>query len=128
MRSAYVALAGLMLLLILVQFLLAGFGMWGVTSFEAHEGLGYTALHGIPLIMLIVAAIGRLARDLILRALLLFVLLTVQVALPNLDEDAPGLTAFHPLLALVIFVIVHATFQRARVTAAAPAGGAAAAP
>ncbi len=88
---------------IVVQFLLAGYGFfegkWG-----AHEGLGWSLMHGLPLLTLIVTlVIWRRGSDLWL-ALAVGVL---GIAQPFLASAGGWAGVFHPLNALVLFVLAH---------------------
>ena len=101
LSKAYSGVGYLVALLTVVQFFLAGLGIFGASSFEAHEGLGFI-LHGITLIVFLLAIAGpRTGRDIGL-GLGLLVIATVQVALPEMRGDAPGLAALHPVVALII--------------------------
>jgi hypothetical protein len=105
MRSAlskgYSGLAWLALALGVLQFFLAGLGIFGASSFSAHEGVGYL-FHTIAVIVFLLALAGpRTGRD-IGMGFLFAVLATVQVYLPELRGDVPELAAVHPLLALLL--------------------------
>jgi hypothetical protein len=98
---AYSGAGWLVLLLGLVQFLLAGEGIFGASSFDAHENVGYT-LHAITILVFLLAIAGpRTGRDIGL-GFALAALTTLQISLPSLRDDHPGLAAFHPLLALFV--------------------------
>ena len=101
LSKAYSGLAWLALALGVLQFFLAGLGIFGASSFSAHEGVGY-AFHTIAVIVFLLALAGpRTGRDIGMGALFA-VLATVQVYLPELRGDAPELAAVHPLLALFL--------------------------
>src|SRR4051812_15551977 len=102
LRQVYFGLAVLTLALVALQFLLAGLGIFGATSFDAHRPVGFIFLHATTLLMLIVALVGRMGRPAAMFGAGLLVLIVVQSSLPSLEDDAPGIAAFHPLLALVI--------------------------
>jgi hypothetical protein len=98
---AYSAAAWIVLALGLLQFLLAGMGIFGASSFSAHESVGWT-LHAITILVFLLALAGpRTGRD-IGMGFALVLIATIQVSLPGARDDAPGLAAFHPLVALAI--------------------------
>jgi len=120
MRQAFFYLAALTLALATLQFLLAGIGIFGAGDFDAHRAVGF-AMHGPPLLMIVVALAGRLGRALVLSAVALLLLVSIQSGLPNGPD---WLAALHPLVALVIWVGAAQTLARSRradgaVTAAA---------
>ena len=99
LAAAYVGLAGLFVLGVVVQVFFAGLGIFGAKSFQLHEDFGYL-LHLMPMLMLVFAVIGPRTRWHILNALGLFVVVTAQIGLIETREDAPGLAALHPVLAV----------------------------
>ncbi len=101
LSTAYSGLGWLIVALGVLQFFLAGLGIFGAESFSAHESVG-RGLQGLTVLVLL-AAIGgpRSGRD-IGMALVLAVLTAVQVELASLRGDAPYLAAFHPVLALLV--------------------------
>jgi Family of unknown function (DUF6220) len=100
-RQAYLGLGILFNVGVVVQFFLAGLGIFGAESFAAHRDLG-NVLHLATVLLLILALVGRIGRRDVLLTLGLVVLVTVQIALPETRDDAPGIAAFHPVLALAI--------------------------
>jgi len=97
----YSGLGWLVLALGVLQFFLAGLGIFGAESFDAHESVGY-ALHGITLLVFLAALAGpRTGRDMGM-GLVLLLIATLQVYLPELRDDAPGIAALHPVVALLI--------------------------
>jgi hypothetical protein len=114
MRQAYFYLAATTLLLVTLQFLLAGIGIFGAGGFGAHEFVGFALLHLSTLLMLVVALAGRLGRPFWQFGLGLLVAIVIQSSLPGLREDAPAIAAIHPLLALVIWIGAAQATQRAR--------------
>jgi hypothetical protein len=99
--TAYSAVAWVIVALGVLQFFLAGLGIFGAESFSAHETVG-GILHGLTILVFLLAIAGpRTGRD-IGMGLTLAVLTTVQISLPELRDDAPWLAAFHPLLALAV--------------------------
>jgi hypothetical protein len=130
MRNAlckgYSGLAYLALALGVVQFFLAGLGIFGASSFSAHEGVGYV-FHTIAVIVFLLALAGpRTGRD-IGMGFLFAVLATVQIYLPELRGDVPELAAVHPLLALLLLGLAAHLGQRYIGSGARGSGAAAAA-
>ena len=123
--TVYGALAMLWALAVVVQVFLAGLGIFGATSFDAHKSFG-GILHGITALLAILAIAGpRTGRD-IGMAVGLLVLVTVQIALVGSRDSAPGLAALHPVLALAAMgLAVHMgmhVLRRGRRERVAPAG------
>ena len=84
-----------------VQFLLAGAGVFGAESFDAHEGFGWM-LHTAAILVVIGAIVGPRTRQAIVLAVVFFVVFTIQVMLPAAQDDSPWIAAFHPVLALLV--------------------------
>jgi uncharacterized protein DUF6220 len=116
----HMALLGLFLLGLLVQFYLAGRGVFGASSFSAHKDLGGILHLGSLLILVVTAALPatRTRVDIGLAAAL-FVLVTVQASLA--DFKHPESAAFHPVLALSFFAVAGAMMRRDRERVGRPA-------
>jgi hypothetical protein len=85
--------------LVIVQVFLAGLGIFGAESFDAHKAFG-NILHALTALILFLAIAGpRTRRDIGMSAGL-FILVTIQIGLVSARDDAPGLAALHPVLAL----------------------------
>jgi hypothetical protein len=101
LTTGYSALGWLVSALVWVQVFLAGLGIFGASSFSAHELVG-GILHLCTLLVFLFAVAGpRTGRD-IGMGLLLFLITTGMTFLPGTRDDAPELAAFHPVFALVI--------------------------
>ena len=101
LSTAYSGLGWLIVALGVLQFFLAGLGIFGAESFSAHETVG-GILHGLTVLVFLLAIAGpRTGRD-IGMGFALAVLTTLQIALPELRGDSPWLAAFHPVLALLV--------------------------
>jgi len=112
LTTLYAGLAMLIATLVLVQFFLAGLGWFDPSvGFDAHETVG-GILHGLTALLFILAIAGPRTRTDLGMSFGLLVLATIQIALPELRDDAPVLAAFHPLLALVIGGLAHAIGRR----------------
>ena len=117
-RLAFLAIAYLFLASIVVQVFVAGLGLFaGEENFDLHGIFGFTAVHGLSLLLPIAAAIGRTGRRTMGLGLLIFVVVTVQVALPGLREGMPLLAALHPVIALLIFWLALRILGQARTAA-----------
>ena len=104
-RWARFVLATLFLVGIVVQFVAAGYGMFADPgSFAFHEGLGWTLMHWIPILILVAGLlVWRPVGELVL-SLAIGVLGFLQ---PVLAAAGDWAGAFHPLAALVLFFLAH---------------------
>ena len=123
-RWLYLGLVWLYVVGIVVQVLLAGAALFGTgTSFEPHRSLGYI-LHLVPILLLIVGALSRVGRRVLLWNLALAVVQFIQPLLPMLQGNAPWVAALHPVLALAVFwlglTLANEAFRVVRPTTIAP--------
>jgi Family of unknown function (DUF6220) len=109
-------LAGLLIASIAGQFLLAGAGAFGATSFKPHTSLGW-AIAAMSLILLVIALLTRRARR---ASAFLFTAVVLQVVLGVLGENASAW--FGALHALNALAVLGAAFNLARGTAPADTG------
>jgi predicted acyltransferase len=97
--TIYLALTGIFVLGAFLQPFTFGLGYFGASDgYDLHEILGGGVLHGISLLALIAALASPDRRRDAPWALGLFVLVTVQIILPDQRDDAAALAALHPLL------------------------------
>jgi hypothetical protein len=89
---------------VIAQFFLAGIGLFGAGSYEAHMQLGW-ALHSVAMAGFVAAVVRPRTAQAIVGSAALVVAITIQVSLPGLRNDAPWLSAFHPVLALAILYL-----------------------
>jgi Family of unknown function (DUF6220) len=125
--GAYTALAVVAWLFaacILVQVFLAGLGVFdGPERFETHRNFGY--LFGwLTLVMVIIAAVGRLGRVLIGLSLLALVQFALQSVFILFREDLPAIAALHPVNGVLLLVVAIAIGRRAWAGRAAAAAAA----
>jgi hypothetical protein len=99
--TAYHGLALLIALGVVVQVFLAGLGIFGAESFDAHESFGWM-LHTAAVVLFLLALLGPRTRRTIGLAFGLLVLMTVQIMLVGARDDTPWLAALHPVLALFV--------------------------
>jgi hypothetical protein len=99
-RVAVVVLARLFIIGIVVQIFLVGLSLFESADYwQDHKSLG-ESLGLIPILLILVALVGRLPMQLIVMAAALLVLFGVQYALPNVDNGY--VAALHPINALVL--------------------------
>ena len=105
---ARIVLIGIFLIGIVVQFVAAGYGFFEGT-FDFHEGLGWTLMHWIPVLVLIATVVLWRGGTQIWLALALGVLGILQ---PILAAEGGWLGVVHPLVALVLFLLGQALLRR----------------
>ena len=99
--TAYAGLALLIAVGVVVQVFLAGLGVFGAESFDAHEGFGWM-LHTAAIVVFLLALLGPRTGRAIGLSFGLLVLMTVQIMLVGARDDTPWVAAFHPTLALFV--------------------------
>lgn len=95
----HMILGGITMLLIVLQFFLAGVGIFGAADIETHRTVGYL-ITALTALLLLLALGGMLGRQRILFSALMLVLMIVQIAL--IESDEPWVMAFHPINGLLI--------------------------
>ena len=99
----------------MLQFFLAGLGVFGAASFSPHATLG-TLLGITSLILLILAVLsvlmGTLSRRGVTLAALLFALMVLQWLLVEVFLTVPALVALHPVNGLLIVTVAYALAAR----------------
>lgn len=125
-RLVAAGIAWLFVAAVAFQVFLAGVGLLGAGTMEGHMGFGYL-IPLIGLVLLIMVAGARVPRSTGLAGLL-FVLTLVQIALAYARLDAPYVAAFHPVNALLLWLLGVAIALRAtsfaRASSVAPASAA----
>lgn len=111
------ALAGLIMVSLLVQFYLAGVGTFGASSFEAHRIVGNAV--GLPILLLLILELaGRTGRRQIGLSALLLLLYVVQATLPAFRESLPYVSALHAINALALMGVTAAVMRAERAVGA----------
>jgi len=110
--KAYQALAWLFVLGVVIQFFLAGLGVLGGESIEAHREWGFIVLHLIPILMFLAALIGKMGRTIIIMTVVLFVLVFIQPLFADPEMDPQWIRTFHVLGGLFIFMFGYHIAQR----------------
>ena len=94
-----------------LQFFLAGIGIFGAASIQAHRITGY-CITLAAVLLLVFALIGQLGRPRIMFSAILVALLVVQIAL--IESKQPWIEALHPLNALAILGVAAQLAMRGR--------------
>ena len=98
---------------LVLQFYLAGMGMFGASNWDAHRAVGYL-LALLILVLLVLALIRRGPRRLLGMSALLAVLVIVQVVLPSLRTSVPFVAALHPVNAMALLGVTATIMRSAR--------------
>lgn len=96
---------------VLAQFVTAGLGVFGAESFDLHKDLGGVT-HLVSFVILLLAIGVRRNRIDLGLAITLFVLVTIQLILPDTRDDARGLAGMHVVNALFVFVVAEHLLRR----------------
>ena len=99
------------LLGVVAQFFLAGLGVFGATSYDAHRALGFL-LGLVAVVLLVLAVAAKLPRPLTGLALLLVLLSIVQIVLIQIDIEE--VKALHLVNALAIGLVANMLVHRSR--------------
>jgi hypothetical protein len=104
-RYAFVVLAVAFVAGIVLQVFFIGLGLFaGSENLGLHREFGWI-LHLAPLLVLVAAALAAAGRARLLQALALVVVVWIVPILAAVRADLPMVAAFHPLGALLAFVL-----------------------
>jgi len=121
-RLAFLIVAWVVLIAILVQVFFAGLALFDDGSFWAtHRDFGYF-LFFPALALLVLVFFGRFPRRMIGVTGLLFVLYMLQTSLPSLRASAPLVAAYHPVNAFIVFALAGIVAWRSRAFVPTPLG------
>lgn len=100
-RKIFVVLTALFLVLLPLQFLFAGYGVFS-GKYGSHEAFGAGLLHGIMLLMVLAALVARRWK-LAGLAFLMFAVVFIQIGFVEIgrDNDSPWVSALHPFVAFL---------------------------
>ena len=112
-RRLFGVLAWLFVVSVGIQFFLAGLGVFGGESIEAHRQMGFAVMHLIPILMFIAALVGKMGRVYIVQTVALFVLVLLQPLWVDEELDPQWLRSFHVLSAFFIAGLAQHLAQRA---------------
>jgi hypothetical protein len=111
-RWALILFTWLFLVAVVVQILTAGFGIFGATTLDLHEDLGFTLTHGLSILVFLAALVAWIEPSNLALAFLIGALTTVQVFLPEIDNR--WIAGLHPVNALLIFLLALLLLWRVR--------------
>ena len=112
-RQAHLVLSFLFVGGVVVQVFLAGLGVFDRASmFQTHANWGYL-LEIVPLLLLVLAAVGRLGRRQIIYAAALFGMFLLQSIFVALRGDLPMIAALHPVNGFAILLVGILTAREA---------------
>jgi hypothetical protein len=104
-RRIHLFVAGLFVAGVVVQVFLAGLGVFdGPRSFVTHTTWGFS-LQVFPLVLLVLALIGRLGRRQVVYPLVLIVMFILQSVFVAVRGDLPMVAALHPVNGFGILLI-----------------------
>ena len=104
-RFLYAAITLAFVVGILLQVYFIGLGLFSSADFtKIHAEFGWI-LHLVPPFILLAAALARAGRIQIIRAVVLAVLIFFVPILAALRTDAPLTAAFHPVAAILAFML-----------------------
>jgi peptidoglycan/LPS O-acetylase OafA/YrhL len=116
MRVTYAIAVWAFVLAVVIQFFLAGVGVFtsGPDSFQPHRGLGWMLPLG-PLLLLLLGAAAKAGRNSLWLLGAVLLLIIVQSILVAAGRDAPLIAALHPVNGLAIFTLTLFVARRATV-------------
>jgi hypothetical protein len=104
-RFLYAAITLAFVVAILLQVYFIGLGLFSSADFtKIHAEFGWI-LHLVPPFILLAAALARAGRTQIIRAVVLAVLIFFVPILAAIRADAPLTAAFHPVGAVLAFLV-----------------------
>jgi membrane-bound metal-dependent hydrolase YbcI (DUF457 family) len=114
-RILYLSAAWLFPAAILIQVFLVGLSLFtGQAYWSTHRDVGHS-LAVLPLLLVILAYLGRLPRSEKLLIWLLFGVYLIQAEFfASIRDSVPLLAAFHPVLAVVLFALAILIALRSR--------------
>ena len=122
LRRIHLALAWAFVAGVVVQVFLAGLGVFDSPErFEVHRTWGYT-LELFPILLLVLAAVGRLGRRQLIYPAALFGMFILQSVFVALRTDMPMVAALHPVNGFGILLVGVAMAREAWLTRDATVG------
>jgi uncharacterized protein DUF6220 len=104
-RRAHLVVAWAFVAGLVIQVFLAGRGVFeSAERFKDHAGWGYT-IGLLPIVLLALAAAGRLGRRQVIYALALFGMFILQSVLVALRDSQPLVAALHPVNGFAILLV-----------------------
>jgi len=113
-RQAYMGLAYLFVLGVVIQVFLAGIGIFGESGddLNPHDSFGLTVMQLIPILLLVAALVGRMRWTFAGLSAVLILLVGLQSVWTS-EDNSRWIKAIHPTMAIVMFALGHFLAQRA---------------
>lgn len=92
---------------ILIQVFLAGLAIFVEPVYWVRHTMFVRFFELIPILMVVLALVGRLPRRWIWQSVALFILIFLMYFSANIGSTYPYMAALHPVLAIVMFWVVH---------------------
>lgn len=92
---------------ILIQVFLAGLAIFVEPIYWVRHTMFVRFFELIPILMVVLALVGRLPRRWIWQSVALFILIFLMYFSANIGSTYPYMAALHPVLAIVMFWVVH---------------------
>jgi uncharacterized protein DUF6220 len=104
-RRAHLVVAWAFVAGLVIQVFLAGRGVFeNAERFKDHAGWGYT-IGLLPIVLLALAAAGRLGRRQVIYAIALFGMFILQSVLVAMRDSQPTVAALHPVNGFAILLV-----------------------
>jgi hypothetical protein len=112
-RRAHLVVAGAFVAGLVIQVFLAGRGVFESSErFKDHAGWGYT-IGLLPILLLILAAAGRLGRRQVTYAAAMFGMFILQSVLVAMRDSQPTIAALHPVNGFAILLVAIVSARQA---------------
>ena len=122
-ESAYRFLAWVVFAAVVLEFFLAGLGVWEAVGFGSHELLGWLIL-AVAVALLVLALWGRLGRERVGPAASLVALVMLTAFLAAAGGLSPFLGALHPVAAGAVTVVSYVSARAHGFSAGGESGAA----
>jgi hypothetical protein len=103
----FFCLTALFALCLIIQIFLAGLAIFAEPVYWASHTTFVHMFEIIPLLMMVLALVGRLPRKLIWQSVGLLLLIFLMYLTANIGALSPYVAATHPVMAMIMFWVAH---------------------